>query len=72
MAEERLDVWGGTVLHGPKRTAFRMVLPVRLIFHWGGPRHGQIAEVSDEQLACGTLVNAKTGATRRSLDLART
>ncbi len=33
-----------------------MVQTVALIFHLGGPRHGQVAEVRDAELASGILV----------------
>jgi hypothetical protein len=29
---------------------------VTLIFHWGGPRHGQAAEVPEQMLKSGLLV----------------
>jgi hypothetical protein len=27
-----------------------------LIFHWGGPRHGEVAQVPDEQVVSSLLV----------------
>ena len=30
--------------------------PVSLIFHWGGPRHGQVDDVPAESLASSVLV----------------
>jgi hypothetical protein len=31
-------------------------LPVSLIFHWGGDRHGEVADVPASQLTSGLLV----------------
>ncbi len=27
-----------------------------MIFHWGGPRHGQVAQIPDRELTTGVLV----------------
>ena len=29
---------------------------MRLVFHWGGPRHGEVDDVPDELLASSVLV----------------
>ena len=31
-------------------------MPVPLIFHWGGPRHGEVDDVPAESLASSVLV----------------
>jgi hypothetical protein len=43
-------------VHPPERSPrdYRLLMP--LIFHWGGPRHGEIDEVPAESLASTVLV----------------
>ena len=38
------------------RTGLHYRRPVPLIFHWGGPRHGEVDDVSADLLASSVLV----------------